>query len=73
MSESNLIRDLMEYGEVRLYNCDRWTYVELYLEIPAEGKNLVTAKADTLELAIAEIQKYLKRIRQPTLFRSDHN
>lgn len=70
----NLIRDLMEYGELRLWNCDNAVYVELLLEIPIEGTggmDALLASSDTLESAIQMMAHEIEHLREPTPSQSD--
>lgn len=70
----NLIRDLMEYGELRLWNCNDAVYVELLLEIPidgTDGMDALIASSDTLESAIEIMARELNRLREPKPSLSD--
>lgn len=68
----NLIRDLMEYGELRLWNCDRWVYAELHLEIPVDGVSVLAAKQDTLFSAVHWLTREIDLLREPNPSQSDH-
>lgn len=67
----NLIRDLMEYGELRLWNCDRWVYAELHLEIPVDGVRVLMAQQDTLFSAVHWLTRELDLLRDATPSQSD--
>lgn len=67
----NLIRDLMEYGELRLWNCDRWVYAELHLEIPVDGVSILAAKQDTLFSAVHWLIREIDLLRDATPSQSD--
>lgn len=62
----NLIRDLMEYGELRLWNCDNAVYVELHLEIPVDGVSVLAAKQDTLFSAVHWLMREINLLRDAT-------
>lgn len=68
----NLIRDLMEYGELRLWNCDSWFYAELVLEIPSQGCSMLMTQEATLESALDSLLSEVKRLRETTPSQSDH-
>lgn len=58
-----LITALMEYGELRLWNCERYYYAELNLEIPADGCAMIQAKERTLEETLKSLWAELGRMR----------
>lgn len=55
----NLIRELMEYGELRLWSCEHFHYAELHLEIPTDGCAMLLAKDEALESALAMLRDEL--------------
>ena len=55
---SELLYDLLEYGEVRLWKCDRY-YGELHLEIPADGVELIAHESDSLAGVLMRIKMQL--------------
>lgn len=57
--------DLLEYGEIHIYNCERFYYIELSLEIPADGVSMLAARAKTLRQAIDRLRANLDDFRSP--------
>lgn len=55
---SELLYDLLEYGEVRLWKCDQY-YGELHLEIPADGVELIAHESDSLAGVLMRIKMNL--------------
>lgn len=55
---SELLYDLLEYGEVRLWKCDRY-YGELHLELPADGVELIAHESDSLAGVLMRIKMQL--------------
>lgn len=55
---SDLLYELLEYGEVRLWKCDRY-YGELHLELPADGAELIAHESDSLAGVLMRIKMQL--------------
>jgi hypothetical protein len=56
------IPELLEYGELKLYRCDRWHYAELVLEIPADNTRMIVSKEETLEEALTTLREELGKL-----------
>ena len=56
---SELLYDLLEYGELRFWKCDRRYYGELHLEIPADGFELIAHESDSLAGVLMRIKMQL--------------
>lgn len=56
---SELLYELLEYGKVRLWKCDRRYYGELHLEIPADGVELIAHESDSLAGVLMRIKMQL--------------
>ena len=56
---SDLLYELLEYGEVRLWKCDRRYYGELHLELPADGVELIAHESESLSGVLMRIKMQL--------------